>query len=338
MGNCQYGKCPVQMPNNPNAPIGQVYPVRYACSDVASTPRGTLCPANDEWEAVNAGECKYDSLANGCELVCSDGSCQDAHCQIAGARTGCRRTQFSADPTQCCVQNRSTIGTLTCDPKYRGSQQEDCFPLMNVYCDDSTKFFTGACKEWLQNISRTNPGTANQLANKYCPGSTDLFCSCYNVAIPPDLNPAAQGIFRCLDKACGTNQQALNTLICPNVYQDCSISNVDVTLNNSTAEKIRIANECCAGSCPPSGSPPPSTSPSPSPTPSPTPAPSTGTGLSPTAIAAIVVGALLIIAIIVFVVLLSRKKGPAPTAPRGAASSSSATPRAAPRAAATAKR
>jgi hypothetical protein len=205
------------------------------------------CPKNGEWDT--SGDCS--------SYTCS-----------GGTRSYCKRISYNADPVQCCVQGRSTIGSVTCDPKYRGSFLPDCQPIMKQYCDNRTNFFTPECQAWLKDIAPTQKGTADQLGNKYCPGSDDPFCACYNITMPPDLKDSAKGIFRCLDASCSGNQQALNTIDCPSAYVDCSID-ASVVLNQSTAQKITIANNCGVDNSPsPSPSPTPSPSPSPSPTPS----------------------------------------------------------------------
>lgn len=253
-------------------------------------------PENGEFEFALGSPCGMSALV--WEYGCGGGG-------IGGSRCAVKRIGYNADPVQCCIKGTPTFGLNTCDPKFRGSSKPECQTIMKTYCDNASKFFEPECKTWLKNIAQTSPGTADELGNKYCPGSTDLFCGCYNITMPPDVKPTARGVFRCLNETCSGNQQALNTLSCPNVYQDCSISNVDVTLNQSTAQKITIANNCSVGGG--------SDSPSPSPL-APTPSPSGGGGGggqtdNSTAIAVFIGAGLIGILIITIVIIfLSSKK------------------------------
>ena len=253
-----------------------------------------FCPQNGEWThtSLGCGSCYGADPGDQCE---GNG--------VVGQGMGCVRLAYNADPKACCVNQTDTIGSLTCDPKFRQATNSDCFPYMKQHCDNSTNFFSTECQAWLKNIAPTQKGTADQLGNKYCPGSDDPFCACYNIVMPSDVKDSAKGIFRCLDSSCKGNQQALNTIDCPTAYVDCSISDVDVVLNQSTAQKITIANDCSATGRAPAPTP------SPSPTPSPTPSPSPSAS-SNVVYALLGFGVLLLVIIIVLLIVSLSKKKP----------------------------
>lgn len=245
--------CATAVRNNPDwtSASGPIK-VKGYCSYCGRT-NASLCPNNGEWDAVanSCGSCAFWAWSDGC----------DSGNGTVGNSMGCVRKPgaagYLADPTQCCLKGTATIDNKTCDPQYRGVRQSACQSKLNIYCDSANTFLQPACKTWLQNLAKTDPGTANSIALKYCVGNTDPFCGCYNVVMPADLKPSATGIYRCLDPECGTNQKALNTLTCPDVYQDCSINGVDVSLTSSVVDKVTIANNCCVGGqCPTSASVP----------------------------------------------------------------------------------
>lgn len=312
------GDCPTQLPNLPNQPVGEPGIEILGSGSAYGGPLRLLCPQNGEWQARKA-TCDASSTGSRDADYCGRGGnsgqfggCCDGKCYIgtSGCTTKCVRLGYNADRLQCCLTGGPLIGDLTCDPVYRGSSKPDCQPLMKTHCDNETNFFTNSCKTWLRNISQTDRGTADELANKYCTTATGKttqnapFCACYNIQIPSDVKPSARGIFRCLDDTCSGNQQALNTLTCPNVYQDCSIKDINVVLNESTVNKINIANKCCVGdSCPPSGTISPSATPTSTPTPTTT---SPTNYVVPVTIGAAILA--LVITILVIVMVLKKKK------------------------------
>lgn len=319
MGGC-VTKCPVPMVNDPDAPVGQVYPIPNACADVASVPRD-LCPKNGEWEGVSAGGCQYASNNNGCEINCQRCCCSGGACRITGARTGCRRTRYSADKTQCCLQGVAMIGDKTCDPRYRNKGSAECKEVLRQYCDDPTNFFNDTCKEWVGNLQDQ---LMNNLANKHCANSTDDWCACFTATVPSGWEGTTkEALFRCLDTKCegGKNPKALKpyNLVCPTSYVDCQQNDIRLELEQSGIDKATIQNKCGAielGPPPPSGgggSPPPSGGGSGgggSPPPPTDGGDGESKGLSKTAIWGIGGGAALLILIIIIVVIVavSRKK------------------------------
>jgi hypothetical protein len=194
-------------------------------------------PQNGEFDFALGSPCGMSAWV--WEYGCSGGG-------IGGSRCAVRRSKYLADPTQCCLRQALTVGPHTCDPKYRVSPSDACDPLMLAYCDNPVNFFSDGCKAWMQSLSKNSGkiGTLNLLANKYCPGSTDEFCACYNVRMRPELTTdSAKAIFRCLDPQCA-GQNALNTLNCPLSYVECNQDNINVLLQKTEVEKIQIAQEC----------------------------------------------------------------------------------------------
>jgi len=263
--------------------------------------RGFSFPQNNEFAFALGTNCSM--CGDVWDYGCASGSCPSGLAQVSvgGQKCAVQRLAYLADPTQCCIKGTATMNGKTCDPLYRGPLQTACQPKLNVYCDNANTFLQPVCKTWLQNLAKADPGTANNIAFKYCVGNSDPFCACYNVVMPPDLKPSAQGIFRCLDPTCGGSQKALNTLTCPNIYQDCSIKNVDVALTSSTVDKVSVANNCCAGTnCPASASLPASV-----------PVPSGGApAKAPIPITSIILGVtvLIIVAILLFMVFSASQK------------------------------
>lgn len=297
------------MQNDPDSALGVVVPIQNACSDVASTPRQNVCPQNGEWQGVNAGSCQYDSLSNGC--ACTTGGCSAGHCAIAGAQTGCKRINYSADRVKCCLNKLGapTIGTQTCDPRYRGPTASGCRDVLINHCDNPANFFSAQCREWIA----TQNQIRNDISTKQCANSTDPWCACFTSKVPPEWVGDATKIalLRCLDPKCegGNNPAALKpyNLVCPTSYVDCQQKDIQLKLIESGISQATVQNKCGnidLGGSPP-GAPAPSSSPAPAPTPAPAPA-----GMSKTTLGLIGggIGLLLIIAIIIVAMTMMKKK------------------------------
>jgi hypothetical protein len=147
----------------------------------------------------------------------------------------------------------------------------------------------------------------DQLATKYCSGSTDPWCGCYTATLPPEWENDAikKAIFRCLDSKCegGSNPNALKpfNLTCPTSYVDCQQKDIQLKMIESGIDKAIVENNC--GNVNVGGTP------IGTPTGSPTTTPPKS-GLSSNTRNAIIGGGvlLMILIMIVIVVLMSSKK------------------------------
>lgn len=250
---CGESKCPTKFPEDPDRTHEDGYKeIQNMCETCRPnnnySANSKYCPS-DEWEQHSIGDCGwciYDRSPN----------CSCSRTGTVGTRVGCRRKKgkegYKGDPVKCCA-NLTPVKQVgqgkTCDPRFRGVTKTDCKEHMITYCSIKENFLKPVCKAWMQNNAKNNKenlnGTINDLAFKFCPGSSDPFCACYNAKMPANLGNSQQAIalFRCLDPKC-QSQEALNTLNCPSVYVDCDINNVQVAANASEIERVTIANRC----------------------------------------------------------------------------------------------
>ena len=131
--------------------------VTNSCKDlVGSYTRTDLCPDNGEFQIIQGDACTYDGGDAGNEWecwYCGIGG-WSGHCPIAGFRTKCKRTSYSADPLQCCLKETAIVDNKTCDPKYRSMNSGACDEYMTTYCSDPnlTNFFSPKCRQWLKSL------------------------------------------------------------------------------------------------------------------------------------------------------------------------------------------
>jgi hypothetical protein len=218
--------------------IGEVKTVTNACAPAGAVYSyvNKYIPQNGEYEwAGEGGECNYCSadIPKGVDKGCFMG----ASCwPILGARGTYKRKTYNADPKECCIQEKSIIGGLTCDPKYRDPLSGDCFQYIDIYCMDENNLFDSevchtfcaknpklcndrksdicntisgfksnpACKEWC----RKNDGWCDISATSYCldpANAVDSFCSCLNSDLQKtNYNPMCEDI-KCIDHGYGTS-------------------------------------------------------------------------------------------------------------------------------------
>ena len=264
--------------------------------------RGFNYPPNGEFQFTSGPGCPMCSNIPdyGCE--CSDATGDGR--SVPGWRPALTRLSFGADKTQCCLGTTNIIGDKTCDPIYRGKAKAACKDVLRAYCDNATNFFTPTCKEWVGNL---NEQLKNQLAQKYCPGSTNQWCACWNLTMPPDWKGTTkESLVRCLSPKCNNNDLALQPfgLNCPTSFVECQQNDIKLALQQSGIDTATIENKCGAIQFGAPGA-------APGVAPTPGAAPSTAKkGLSNTSIYGIVGGsaALILIIIIIIVALVGAKK------------------------------
>lgn len=129
--------------------------------------KGFKWPSNGEFSWGGLGSsCKMCSNVPdyGCSSPCGGGGET-----IGGKRPRVKRIAYKADPTDCCLNSTPTHpirGKYTCDPKYRGINQSNCFDVMQTYCS-SHKVFDEKCKSWLV-TSPAAKASINAATKSYC--------------------------------------------------------------------------------------------------------------------------------------------------------------------------
>lgn len=188
MGGCSSTIPSNNMPANPNDAIGADLIIgNGGCSKNVQRDLARLIPNNGEYTFIGQG--------NKC------------NCGYQGKYT---RQSYGGDPTNCCVNNGTMDGNLTCDPKYRSGLSADCQSYMLNYCSQASRAFNDpACKIWCtsnplacqsskQSVCNTdefktdkecslfciqNPGLCDSAIVPYCNNAinrNDPICSCIN--------------------------------------------------------------------------------------------------------------------------------------------------------------
>lgn len=216
------------MPNLPDIVIGEK--VHVGCKSCALgsscyNGRSDWCPNNGEW--TNFGDNSYN-------------------CSVGKHKFYCKRQSYNADPLQCCMRNATTVLGKTCDPQYRSSTNSSCTSLLINHCEKPSNAFSAVCSQFIKDLAETQPGTVNRIAGNVCTGSNAdrPECACYSAKVPDGLKDnRAAAIYRCLDADCQA-PDAWNTNRCNIAFTQCNIEDPTILINESTLNKIKIANEC----------------------------------------------------------------------------------------------
>ena len=210
--------------------------------DVCKKKWGKPCyPDNGEFQAgSNAGSCQACTHwdADGCE-------CTGTGTSKAGKRPTIKRKAYKADPLQCCLApGNPSIGNVTCDPKYRNRNGEDCRPKMKEYCVGE-KLNSDECADFCQQ----NKGACDVELTKFCADKNsfekpenetyDSICSCfYPQKVYDDYLDKVVVKFPKVDKSqFSANPQCIHSkcesaMVKPNQESDCPDNNVQVCLQN----------------------------------------------------------------------------------------------------------
>jgi hypothetical protein len=260
-------KVPVQHAiSNPEDAIGTVLTVPGGCAPLGTgvSYLSEYIPDNGEYSWAGEGSacyfCSFDKPNSiGCSVGCDGISC----CAIVGHTGTYKRTSYKADPKQCCLQSASTIGNLTCDPKYRNPTSSNCYEYVKDYCltgdniftadvcaswcannvqecnqakskicNDPSQFTNGYCKDWCLQ----NPGLCDTSATMYCSKdkTKDTFCSCLNSDLMKyKYNPL------CEDKNCISHGYATQSMITSR-GQGCQIVDCNTYFNVSAGGKTEF--------------------------------------------------------------------------------------------------
>jgi hypothetical protein len=246
---------PEKAQNNPNDAINQVITINPGCglAGTAENSLGKYIPDNGEyiWAGEN-GSCHYCSLDAGVEAAKCDSGCADISCcAIIGARGSYKRTKYLADPLTCCLQEKATIGNLTCDPKYRSNTKSDCRSYLTEYCENTTNFPEPICQSFCNNELDAKRSTCDNAINKYCESNpTDVKCKC---AYPPQkiqdlkkkIDPNIIGDITCWYDGCQSTNRPYLTLNMHDTKNNCKTTNCiikDVDVN--TSGNVTIKNNC----------------------------------------------------------------------------------------------
>lgn len=218
---------PIQRQNNPDNNIG----VRIEMDDlIVKDNEGSAqqyIPQNGEYELGGRSGDGYYCI--NCEPLKMDGmGCEGffRHCAGGGGQhPGYHRTSYNANKTACCTNGGpSTIGNVTCDPKYHNGgatrecddvyadkcigntlESKDCVsycsrntglcnPRIRDYCNTGNNMNSTYCREKAKSIGGMDTGVTNWCASN----KNDPFCSCYsavNKASSEIVDPEARALF-----------------------------------------------------------------------------------------------------------------------------------------------
>ena len=166
MGGTCSKKVVERVNNNPNDNIDKELTIPNGCA-IYGSARSYLEPfipdnGEYEWKREGTSSCNYCSNSMGDQTTCHycDGWC----CPIIGSSGIYTRKSYNANPLQCCLQGKDTIGNLTCDPKYRNPDGEGCNAILEDYCNSEDLFNNKACALY----GATHVDTSNLLKKRYC--------------------------------------------------------------------------------------------------------------------------------------------------------------------------
>jgi hypothetical protein len=201
---------PIYRKNNSDDQLGTTIEMQDLCVKYNPDSAVQYMPQNGEYGAAGTGSgcnaclsCEpfNMSVSSGCEGPFS--GCVSG----AGSHPMYTRVSYKAPQDACCTSGGvSTIGNLTCDPKYRGGpdtsacfstfntkcvdsalagsdcqtwcdkNQTDCLSRTRSYCNKGNNMGTQFCKDQAKMIGGMDLGVTN-----WCSGNkTDPFCSCYS--------------------------------------------------------------------------------------------------------------------------------------------------------------
>ena len=236
-GNCSKSS-PVKSAVNPDDPIGVRLTVPNACAPAGSVEgyMTSLIPDNGEYTWAGEGSsCYYCSLSAPKKISCSAG-CDGIDCCAVIGKTGTyKRSQYLADPVQCCLKSAKMISDKTCDPKYRNPTSEACFAAIKSYCVQEDKLFNeDICKTWCAQNEQECFLYKQQMCNSemnnhckdwcmqnhgYCDNSFKKYCSTISKEVDPSCSCIQSSLMQyqynplCEDRKCIDNGYQTSSML-----------------------------------------------------------------------------------------------------------------------------
>lgn len=274
----------IKRTNNTNDTIGTNIEMSDLCTNHNPSSAQPFIPQNGEYSLGGGGNSCYACLSCEPNNMDSGSGCEQGFWGNCVSGTGnhptYHRTSYNADKDACCKSGgATTMGNLTCDPKYRnGADSQDCSGTFSNICMGSALKST-SCATWGNN----NKNTYNTRVSTYCDKNlsdswcrdkmvaiggidttvadycnlhpTDVFCGCYTAlaaSSSESINAESAAVLarpECYVKTCSSGQAYMTTDMrgnrtCPSV----NLCNNVINLNGNTKVALTGVNQSCTQS------------------------------------------------------------------------------------------